>query len=101
MNRKHSRLVCVAALLLTLNFAMLPTAEARSLTGSRTAVTSPQKLWSGAIAWLAQLLTGTAGRTLSHASSATGTGGRTGGGYQTQTGPCIDPMGRPLCQPGQ
>ncbi len=101
MNRKFFRLVCVAALLLALNFVMLPTAEARSLTGSRTAVAGPQSLWSGAIAWLAQLLPGTASRTLSHTSSATETGGRTGGGYQTQTGPCIDPLGRNVCQPLQ
>jgi hypothetical protein len=101
MNQKYFRLVCVVALLLALNFAMLPTAEARSLTGSRTAVTGPQDLWSSAIAWLAQLLPGGAGRSMNHVSNATTTGGRTGGGYQTQTGPCIDPLGHSSCQPGQ
>lgn len=99
MNRTYSRLVCVAALLLAINFATLPTAEARSLAGSHTAVTGTHDLWSAATAWLASLLPGsTTGRPLNHLSSATTSTGTPSGGYRTNTGPCIDPLGGNRCQ---
>jgi hypothetical protein len=101
MNRKYSRLVCSVALLLVLSFVMLPSAEARNLTGSRTAATGPQDLWSSAIAWLAHLLPGNAGQPVRHLLSASLTGGTGGGGYTTNTGPCIDPLGVNRCQPVQ
>jgi hypothetical protein len=102
MNRKYFRLVCVVALLLALNFVLLPTAEARSLAGSRTTVTGTHDLWSTAIAFLTQLLPGfAAGRPLGHVSSAATGGTGTGGGYRTNTGPCIDPLGHGICLPGQ
>jgi hypothetical protein len=94
MNRKFLRLVSVAAVALAINFAMLPTAEARDLSGSRTALTHTSDLWSAAIAWLADLLPGahaTRTTTPSHLVSYTITPGD--GGYRTNTGPCIDPLG--------
>jgi hypothetical protein len=93
MNRKYLRLAFVVALLLALNFAILPTAEARSLSGSRTAATGTQDLWSAALAWVRNLLPGDSGRSVRHVSSATTTGGRIGGGYQT--------LGHNVCVPGQ
>jgi hypothetical protein len=103
MNRKYFRLVCTVALLLALSFAVLPTAEARTLAGSRTAITGTHDLWSTALAWMTSLLPGaTAGRPLGHLSSASTTGGTgTGGGYTTNTGPCIDPLGVNRCQSTQ
>jgi hypothetical protein len=100
MNRKYFRLVCVAAILFALNFAMLSTAEARSLSGSHKAVSGTHDVWSAATAWLAGLLPGGAvKRPVSHTSAASSTGGTYGGGgYQTQTGPCIDPLGGTRCQ---
>ena len=99
MNRKFFRLVSVAAVVLAINVAMLPTAEARGLSGSRTAVTNTNDMWSSAIAWLTSLLPG--GNTghaagLEHRTSAsttigTGTGGTT---MKPNTGSCIDPNGR-------
>jgi hypothetical protein len=98
MNRNFFRFVSVAAVVLAINVAMLPTVEARGLSGSRTAVTNTNDMWSSAIAWLANLLPG--GNTghaagLEHRSSAstltgTGTGSTT---IRPNTGSCIDPLG--------
>jgi hypothetical protein len=101
MNRKFFRFVSVAAVVLAINVAMLPTAEARGLSGSHTAVTSTTDLWSAAIAWLTNLLPG--GNTghaagLNHRSSAssiTGTGtGTVDTRMRPNTGSCIDPNGK-------
>jgi len=100
MNRKFFRLVSVAAILLAINFTMLPTAEARGLSGSHTAVTSTTDLWSIAISWLVNLLPGGHtgnGSGLTHRSSASGTSGTgtsTTPVYRVNTGSCIDPNGR-------
>jgi hypothetical protein len=99
MNRKFFRLVSVAAVVLAINVAMLPTAEARGLSGSRTAVTNTNDMWSSAIAWLTSLLPGgNGGRAagLDHRSSAlTITPPPTGGpAMRPNTGSCIDPNGR-------
>ena len=100
MNRNFFRFVSVAAVVLAINVAMLPTAEARGLSGSRTAVTNTNDMWSSAIAWLTSLLPGGNtghGAGLEHRSSAsttiigTGTGGTR---MQPNTGACIDPNGR-------
>jgi hypothetical protein len=98
MNRKYFRLVCTVALLLALNFVVLPTAEARPLAGSRATITGAHDLWSTAIAWLTRLLPSASGRPVRHLSSASIGGG---GGYQTNTGPCIDPLGHSICLPTQ
>ena len=58
MTTKFFRLVSVVVLLLAITLTVLPTAEARGLSGSRTAVNSTNDLWSAAIAWLANLLPG-------------------------------------------
>ena len=96
MNRKFFRLVSVAAILLAINFTMLPTAEARGLSGSHTAVTSTTDLWSIAISWLVNLLPGGHtghGAGLTHRASAVEVTGTGTGGMRTNTGPCIDPNG--------
>jgi hypothetical protein len=96
MNRKFFRLVSVAAILLAINFIMLPTAEARGLSGSHTAVTSTTDLWSAAITWLTNLLPG--GNTghaagLNHRSSASSITGTVDTRMRPNTGSCIDPLG--------
>jgi hypothetical protein len=97
MNRTFFRFASVAVMLLAISFVMLPTAEARGLSGSQRTVTNTNDLWSTALAWLANLLPGGhagQGAGLSHQSSAsTTTSTGTGGGYTVNTGSCIDPMG--------
>jgi len=94
MNRKYFRLVSVAAVVLAINVATFPAAEARTLSGSRTTANHTTDLWSASIAWLTGLLPGShAG--LRPAASATTTigGGTTTGGSRPNTGSCIDPLG--------
>jgi hypothetical protein len=99
MNRNFFRFVSVAAVVLAINVAMLPTAEARGLSGSRTAVTSTNDMWSTAIAWLTSLLPGGNtghGAGLDHRSSAStiATPPPSGPRMSPNTGACIDPNGR-------
>ena len=102
MNRTFFRVASVAVLLLAISFAMIPAAEARGLSNSQRAVTSTNDLWSAALAWLSSLLPGgqagqRAGLTHQSSASTTLTGTGTGGGYTTNTGSCIDPMGGAKC----
>jgi hypothetical protein len=99
MNRKFFRFVSVAAVVLAINVAMLPTVEARGLSGSRTAVTNTNDMWSTAIAWLTSLLPGGNtghGAGLDHRSSAStiDPGTTSGTRMRPNTGACIDPNGR-------
>ena len=93
MNRKYFRLVSVAAVVLAINVATFPTAEARTFAGSHGTPNRTTDLWSATVTWLAGLLpSGHMG--LSPAASAlTGSGGTITGISHPNTGSCIDPMG--------
>jgi len=95
MSHKNFRLVSVVAVVFVLTFALLPTAEARGLSGSRATVHSTTDWFGAAMAWMADLLNlGHSGATgLQHQSSAVSTipGGTTQ--IKPNTGACIDPMG--------
>jgi hypothetical protein len=98
MNRKYFRLVSVAAVVLAINVATFPVAEARTLSGSHKTANSTSDLWSATVTWLAGLLPN--GHTgLRPAASATAIGGEgtSGGRSQPNTGSCIDPMGVTHC----
>ncbi len=97
MNRKYFRLISVAAVVLAINVATFPVAEARTLSGSHTAPTRTSDLWSATITWLTGLLpTGHTG--LRPAANATTSGGGTNTGTaRPNTGSCIDPMGVNHC----
>jgi len=90
MNRKYLRLVGVVTVMLVTGLTVLPAAEARELSGSRFAVTSTTEVMSAALGWMADLL-GLGHKGLSHQASMSI--GGPGGGYHTNTGPCIDPNG--------
>src|SRR5262249_14237552 len=82
MRRNFFRLVAVVTMLLAVNFVLLPTAEARSLSGSRPAVHNTTDWFDAALAWMADLLgLGHATRPAApaHLSGASSTGGTTGG----------------------
>jgi hypothetical protein len=95
MNRMSYRLVCVIIIVLAVNFALLPAAEARGLSGSRTTVQSTTDWFGAAMAWMSSLLnTGhTAG--LHHTSNASTVIIVPPGGPRAtpNTGSCIDPLG--------
>jgi hypothetical protein len=100
-SRQYRRLIYVVAMLLLVSFAILPTAEARDLSGSRATVSSTSDWWGAAVAWVTELLN--IGHTsnskgLTHRSAAS-LGGTTtySGGYQPNTGSCIDPNGTSYC----
>ena len=96
MNRKCFRLVSVAAVVLAINVATFPAAEARTLSGSgsHTTANRTSDLWSTALTWLTGLLPGGhAGlRPMTNATTMIGTGTGTGTS-RPNTGSCIDPMG--------
>jgi hypothetical protein len=93
MNRKNFRLIAVAAVVLAINVATFPSAEARTLAGSHTTANHTTDFWSASISWLTGLLPGShAG--LHHAANATtAIGGTSTGTSHPNTGSCIDPMG--------
>ncbi|HZF08224.1 MAG TPA: hypothetical protein VFE33_05475 [Thermoanaerobaculia bacterium] len=95
MSHKNFRLACVVATILVVTFALLPTAEARDLSGSRPTVHGTTDWFGAAMAWMADLLNPGHGSAtgLRHQSSAVTTipGGTTQ--MKPNTGACIDPMG--------
>jgi Zn-dependent M28 family amino/carboxypeptidase len=97
MSHKSFRLVSVVAVVFVLTFALLPSAEARGLSGSRATVHNPTDWFGAAMAWMADLLNpghgGPAG--LRHPSGASTTITVPNGSprYSPNTGACIDPMG--------
>jgi hypothetical protein len=104
MDRKYFRFACAVAILFVAWSMMLPTAEARTLSGSRTTVTSSTDWFSAAVAWLADLLSfGQTGHQsnstgLTHAAAAAnGPTTKSGTGGTGDTGVCIDPMGTGIC----
>jgi hypothetical protein len=93
MDRKFFRFACATAILFVACTLMLPTAEARGLSGSRTTVTSTAAWWTAAVDWFADLVH--IGRTnhttssgLTHQSAASQDTA------QPTTGGCIDPLGK-------
>jgi hypothetical protein len=96
MNRKYFRLISVVAVVLAINIATFPVAEARTLSGSHTAINRTTDLWSATVTWLTGLLpTGHTG--LRPAANATTIGGTNTGTARPNTGSCIDPMGVNHC----
>jgi hypothetical protein len=98
MNRNSFRLICVVAVLVAL-CSTIPSAEARTLNGSRTTANHTD-IYSAAIAWLTQLGILPSSQTgLNHRASATSTtdGTMSGGLSRPNTGACIDPLGSPHC----
>jgi hypothetical protein len=93
MNRKYFRLISVAAVVLAINVATFPAAEARALSGSHATINRTSDLWGATVAWLTGLLP--SGHTsLRPAARATTTiGGTSTGTSRPNTGSCIDPMG--------
>jgi len=103
MRHNAFRLVAVVAFVLMVNFALLPAAEARGLSGARPAVHNTTDGFAAALAWMANLLgLGHVSRPAAPAHlsaySVSGTGSGTGG-MRTNTGPCIDPNGTTVCNP--
>jgi hypothetical protein len=92
MNRKYFRLVSVAAVVVAMNVATFPAAEARPLSGSHTTANHTSDLWSATVTWLTGLLPGHAGLRPA-ARATTSIGGTNTGTAQPNTGSCIDPMG--------
>src|SRR5436305_12779461 len=95
MSHKNFRLAFVIATILVVTFALLPTAEARDLSGSRPTVHSTTDRFGAAMAWMADLLNlgHSGGAALQHESRAVTT--TPGATTQTKrnTGSCIHPMG--------
>jgi len=98
MRCKNFRFVAVVAVTLVITFALLPTAEARDLAGSRASVHNTTDWFGAALTWVANLLHpghgGSAG--LRHQSSASGVISPPNPGgthYVPNTGSCIDPLG--------
>jgi hypothetical protein len=101
MNRKNFRLIAVAAVVLAINVATFPSAEARTLAGSHATANHTTDFWSASISWLTGLLPGShAGlHPAANATTTTGGGTPTGGHSHPNTGSCIDPMGVSHCSP--
>jgi hypothetical protein len=95
MNRMSYRLVCVIIIVLAVNFALLPAAEARGLSGSRATVQSTTDWFGAAMAWMSDLLSFRHTAGLNHQSNAsTVIIPPSGGPHATpNTGSCIDPLG--------
>jgi hypothetical protein len=96
----YFRLFSVIAVVLTINFALLPAAEAKGLSGSRATVHGTTDWFGAAMSWMADLLhPGHSGSVtgMNHQSAASGSGTGTAGGMKVNTGSCIDPMGTPHC----